>query len=111
MDRLTLTYLMLMALVPMIQCNPMSDREAEVMRKVDLLKSIGAIADRDMHAWWAEFDTMMADYQSKRDAAICTEEDMLANFFGCHCCQSSKGSLWLGAKERATANYQGYFES
>ena len=39
---------------------------------------MGAVADRDMHAWWGEYDVMMADYKSKRDGMICTEEDKLA---------------------------------
>ena len=57
----------------------MADREVEVMREVEMLKSAGAIADRDMHAWWAEYDKDMADYQSKRDGMICTQEDLLAD--------------------------------
>ena len=60
----------------------MTDREVEVMREVEMLKSAGAIADRDMHAWWAEYDGMMADYQSKRDGMICTQEDLLADLLG-----------------------------
>merc|ERR1719308_359779 len=79
MERTTMTYLILLALVPLIQCNPMTDREVEVMREVEMLKSAGAIADRDMHAWWAEYDKDMADYQSKRDGMICTQEDLLAD--------------------------------
>ena len=39
---------------------------------------MGAVSDRDMHAWWGEYDVMMADYKSKRDGMICTEEDKLA---------------------------------
>ena len=39
---------------------------------------MGAVSDRDMHAWWGEFDVMMADYKSKRNDSICTEEEMLA---------------------------------
>ena len=39
---------------------------------------MGAAADRDMHAWWDEYEDMMADYKSKRNDSICTEEEMLA---------------------------------
>merc|ERR1712110_1301358 len=73
MDRLKLT--LLMALVPMIQCNPAI--EVDVMRSVEKIKLARSVADRDMHKWWAEYDVMMADYQSKRDGMICTEEDKI----------------------------------
>jgi len=73
MDGLTLT--ILVALVPMIQCNPAM--EVDVVRSVEKIKLARAVADRDMHKWWAEYDVMMADYQSKRDGMICTEEDKI----------------------------------
>ena len=57
----------------------MTDREVEVMREVEMLKSARSITDRDMQQWWTEYDGMMADYKSKRDGMICTKEDLLAD--------------------------------
>merc|ERR1712212_166627 len=79
MGRATIIHLVLIAIVPLIKCQPTSSIEDEVIRQVEMVKSVRAIADRDMHIWWGEYDNMMADYKSKRNASICTEEEMLAD--------------------------------
>jgi len=78
MDKQAICFFILMALVLMIKGKP-SDMEVEVMRQVDMIKSVGAVTDRDMHQWWGEYDEMMADYKSKRNASICTDPEMLAD--------------------------------
>jgi len=44
-----------------------------------MIKMMGALSDRDMHAWWGEYDAMIEDYRSKWDGMICTEDELLAD--------------------------------
>ena len=61
---------------PSIAIEPSTDREAEVIGQLELIRSLGVAADRDMHKWWAEYDQMMGNYTQIRNASICTNPDM-----------------------------------
>ena len=56
---------------------PSTGNGEEVERQLQMIRSLGDIADRDMHNWWAEYDQMMGNYTQIRNASICTDPDML----------------------------------
>ena len=62
---------------PSIALEPSTAMDTEVMGHLELIRSIGVAADRDMHKWWAEYDQMMGNYTQIRNASICTDPDML----------------------------------
>ena len=62
---------------PSIAIESSTDGEAEVMGHLELIRSLGVAADRDMHKWWAEYDQMMGNYTQIRNSSICTDPDML----------------------------------
>merc|ERR1719342_1836411 len=61
---------------PAIAFEPSTDREAEVMEQVELIRSLVA-ADRDMQNWWTEYSLKMGNYTLLRNASICSDPEML----------------------------------
>ena len=62
---------------PSVAFEPSTAMDAEVMEHLELIRSLGVAADRDMVKWWAEYDQMMGNYTQIRNASICTDPDML----------------------------------
>ena len=62
---------------PDIAFEPSTDREAEVMEQVELIRSLGIAADRDMQNWWTEYSLKMGNYTLLRNASICSDPEML----------------------------------
>ena len=62
---------------PAIAFEPSTDREAEVMEQVELIRSLGVAADRDMQNWWTEYSLKMGNYTLLRNASICSDPEML----------------------------------
>ena len=62
---------------PDIAFEPSTDREAEVMEQVELIRSRGVAADRDMKNWWTEYNKTMSNYTQKRNESICSNVTML----------------------------------
>ena len=62
---------------PDIAFEPSTDREAEVMEQVALIRSRGVAADRDMKNYWTEYDLMMGNYTQMRNDSICSNVTML----------------------------------
>ena len=56
---------------------PVGEKQVQVMQELEMIRSLGEVADRDMHKWWEEFDQMMGSYKQKRNDSICTNPDML----------------------------------
>ena len=56
---------------------PSTDREAEVMEQVELIRSRGVAADRDMENWWTEYNETMSNYTQKRNESICSNPTIL----------------------------------
>ena len=60
-----------------IAFEPSTDREAEVMEQVALIRSRGVAAERDMKNWWTEYNMTMSSYTQNRNESICSNLTML----------------------------------
>ena len=62
---------------PAIAFEPSTDREAEDMEQMELIRSLDIAADRDMQNWWTEYSLKMGNYTLLRNASICSDPEML----------------------------------
>ena len=56
---------------------PSTGKGEEVVRQLQMIRSLGDIADRDMHNWWAEYDHMMETYRQDKNASLCIDMEKL----------------------------------
>jgi len=56
---------------------PSTGKGEEVERQLQMIRSLGDIANRDMHNWWAEYDQMMETYRQDKNASLCIDMEKL----------------------------------